>query len=172
MTSGWHVVVKVSKSGTLFFIDRKLIMESFMLCFLLLCLGCVSSRVDDREEDMDIDTFMLDTDLLVWVQGSSFLGEEEASGQLDSVDNWEEFWSWKAMFSGGLTSLCCCKQKENFIIYIVLGRVFSYYRIIHKKQILVISLLRDPRKSLDIFFLVRLRLHALHVAPWYIERSL
>ena len=67
-------MVKVSKSGTLFFIDWKLIMESFMLSFLLLYLGWVSSRMDNMEEDMEMDKFMMDADQLVLVQGSSVLG--------------------------------------------------------------------------------------------------
>ena len=72
-------MVKVSNAGTLFFIDWKLIIKRALYCLFFYCiLFRVSSRMDDIEEDMKLDKFILDADLLVCVQGSSVLGMDVA----------------------------------------------------------------------------------------------
>ena len=64
-------------------------MESFILSFLLLHFGLVSVRLDDMREYMELDKFMLDTDLVDRVWGSSVFGEEMGLIQLMIERNFE-----------------------------------------------------------------------------------
>ena len=77
-------------------------MESFILSFLLLHFGLVSVRLDDMREYMELDKFMLDTDLVDRVWGSSVFGEEMGLIQLMIERNFEVG---HGMFFGGFLQL-------------------------------------------------------------------